>query len=368
MSASTTSREAHSAADPALKGVIDVDIHENWPSLDALLPYLEPQWQRHITQYGWSGVRTEMPFMPPVGASGLRMDSLPADGGPAGSDLGLMREQLLDLYDIDYALLCGQHQYAGMRGWYEFAAALASAYNDWQIEFWLEREPRLRGSVHIAFQDPEAAAREIDRVGAHPQMVQVYFPIVTHLPPAGDSMYRPIFEAIERNDLRLALHHGQMTRTPFGYQRYYVEWHTAIPQAGMSSLISLVFNGAFDRYPGLKVILLEAGFTWLPHFMSRVDQQYRELRAEVPWVKRMPTENLRERLRVSTQPMEPMTAETFLRYLELMETDEMICYSSDYPHFDFDAPSRVVPFGVSDEIRQKVLRDNALSFYGFSGS
>ncbi|GAB3348093.1 amidohydrolase family protein [Amycolatopsis echigonensis] len=358
----------HSPAASGVSGaVVDVDIHENMPNLRVLLPYLEPQWQRHITDYGWTHVRSDYPYWPPTaGTGGLRMDAVPEVGGPPGSDLDLMRGQLLDRHDIGMGVLTGQHHFSAMRGWYEFAAAIASAYNDWQIEYWLDRDPRLRGSVQVACQEPEAAAREIDRIGSHPQMVQVFLPMITHMPPIGDPFYRPMMDAIERNGLQLALHVGQATKTPFGYHRYYVEWHTALPQAGMSEVISLVFNGTFERYPELKVMVLECGFSWLPHAMSRFDQQYRELRAEVPWVKRLPSEHLRERVRVSTQPMEQMTLHQLNKYLELMETDEMICFSSDYPHFDFDAPERILPAGLPESTKRKILRENSLAFYGLT--
>jgi len=368
MAVDVTTAGQSAQARPTAQPVVDVDIHENMPSLDVLLPYLEPHWQRHITEYGWAGVRSDYPYWPPTsGKGGIRRDAHPDGGGPAGSDLELLRAQLLDRYDIAFGVLTGQHHFSAMRGWYEFAAAVASAYNDWQIEYWLDREPRLRGSVQIACQEPEAAAREIDRVGSHPQMVQVFLPMITHMPPVGDSFYRPVLDAMQRNNLQLALHVGQATKTPFGYHRYYVEWHTALPQAGMSELISLVFNGTFERYPELKVMLLEVGFTWAPHLMSRMDQQYRELRVETPWVERLPSEHLRDRVRLTTQPMEPMTKHTFESYIDLMGTDDMICFSSDYPHFDFDAPDRTVPAGVSEATRRKVLHDNARQFYGVKG-
>jgi uncharacterized protein len=220
--------------------------------------------------------------------------------------------------------------------------------------------------VQVACQDPVAAAREIDRVGSHPQMVQVFLPIVTHMEPVGDSFYHPMLDAMERNNLRLAMHQTQATKTPFGYHRFYIEWHSAIPQASMSEVISLIFNGTFERYPNLKVNVMESGLTWVPHMMSRLDAQYRELRVEVPWVKRLPSDYMRDHIAVTTQPMEQMTAKSLMTYLELMESDEMVMFSSDYPHFDFDSPGRALPPGVPEDIKRKILGENALKFYGLS--
>ena len=83
------------------------------------------------------------------------------------------------------------------------AAALASAVNDWQIAEWLEPEPRLRASIVVPSQQPELAAREIDRVGGHPGFVQVFLPVRSAM-PYGNRRYHPIYEAAVRHDLSSA--------------------------------------------------------------------------------------------------------------------------------------------------------------------
>src|SRR5262249_59918509 len=100
-------------------------------------------------------------------------------------------------------------------------------------------------------------------VAENPRMVRVSLPIVSD-EEYGDPFYRPIFEAAARNRLAVAFHHGQATRSGVGYPRYYVEWHTlAPPQGSVSQLVSLIANGVFDRYEGLKVVFLETGVAWV---------------------------------------------------------------------------------------------------------
>ena len=99
----------------------------------------------------------------------------------AGSDLELMQKQHLDANSIRLGVLTGVFHPAGHPGQFEFSTALCSAYNDWLVKHWLEQDRRLRGSIQILPQDPAAAAREIDRVGANPSMVQVMMPLVSHL-------------------------------------------------------------------------------------------------------------------------------------------------------------------------------------------
>ena len=56
--------------------------------------------------------------------------------------------------------------------------------------------------------------------------------------------------------------------------------------AYQSQLTSLVAEGTFDRFPELRLALLESGFAWLPAFLWRFDKGWRGLRREIPWTRR----------------------------------------------------------------------------------
>jgi uncharacterized protein len=341
--------------------VIDIDVHEAFPSLQSLVPYLEEPWREMIARGHWKGFT--QPFTYWATGGGNRADAKPESGGPEGSDYALMRRQLLDAYDMRAAILTG-YFYPVMLGdmQVEFASALASAYNSYQIEEWLSADPRFRGSVHLAPQDPEAAAREIDRVGSHPQIVQVLLGITTRA--YGNPFYFPIFEAAQRNGLKIATHHTVYVEGALGMGRYYVERHMLIPQATMSQIISLVCSGVFDRFPDLGFVCLEGGFSWLPHLMWRMDREYKSLRAEIPWVKRLPSEHIRERLRLSTQPVEDLGHDELMRIIGLIGSEDVVMFATDYPHFDFDSPLRSLPPRLPEGLRRKILYENAATFYG----
>jgi predicted TIM-barrel fold metal-dependent hydrolase len=341
--------------------IIDVDVHEALPSLQALVPYLDEPWREMVARGHWKGFT--QPFVYWATGGGNRADAKPDSGGPEGSDYELMRRQLLDAYDLRAAILTG-YFYPVMLGdmQVEFASALASAYNSYQIEAWLSADPRFRGSVHVAPQDPHAAAREIDRVGSHPQMVQALLGITTRA--YGNPFYFPIFEAAQRNGLKIATHHTVYVEGALGMGRYYVERHMLIPQGTMAQLISLVCSGVFDRFPELGVVCLEGGFSWLPHLMWRMDREYKSLRQEVPWVKRLPSEHMRERLRLATQPVEDMSRDELLKVVDLIGSEDILMFATDYPHFDFDSPLRSLPPRLPDGLARKIFWENARSFYG----
>jgi uncharacterized protein len=323
--------------------LIDTDVHER-ADLTDLVPYLEPIWHRYITDYGWVPDRS-LPYAQPTAGGLDRADAKPDGNRPGGSDLGLLREQLLDEFDVQQAILTGWLNASAMQeGWVEFKTALMSAYNDWQIEQWLERDERLYGSIHVNAWDAEAAAREVDRLAGHPKLVQVMLYIGSE--PFGAPRYHPIFAAAERHGLVVGIHHSESSPTALGRHRYYAEWHTLVPQVFMSQAVSLIFNGVFDRFPALHVILIEGGFSYVPHLMWRADQQYKELRHEVPWVKRLPSRIIREQMRFATQPIEEFTSAQLQTLIGQMESDELLCFSTDYPHWDFDSPPAALPAGL----------------------
>ncbi|MQA16354.1 MAG: amidohydrolase family protein [Pseudonocardiaceae bacterium] len=340
--------------------IIDTDVHER-AELYSLLPYLEPKWRKYITDFGWQPDRV-LPYAQ-FAAGGLdREDAKLPDGRPGGSDYNLLREQLLDEYNIDYAVLTGWLDASALApGWPEFKTALMSAYNDWQLENWVARDERILGSVHVNAHDPQNAAREIDRMGAHPEFVQaiVYIGDKAY----GDPYYHPIFEAAARNNLPIGLHHSENSPTALGFHRYFVEWHTLVPQVFMSEIVSLIFNGVLDKFPTLQVIMIEGGTTYVPHLMSRADQQYKELRSEVPWVKRMPSDIIREQFRFSTQPTEEMSPEKFLALIDGVGSEDLFCFSTDYPHWDFDSPWEALPAGLPEGLQRKIFFENAQHLY-----
>ncbi|HEX7064565.1 MAG TPA: amidohydrolase family protein [Bacillales bacterium] len=340
--------------------LIDTDIHERAVYND-LIPYLDNPWKRYITDCHWLQEK-HMPYTQPSIAGVDRADARVPDGRPAGSDLEFMQKQLLDDIGHNYGILTGalDPSPSSMHGWYEMATALSTAYNNWQIENWLEKDDRLYGSVQIAGQDPQGAAREIDRVGSHPKMAQILLPIDDIL--WGDPYYHPIFEAAERNNLMIGMHHNEPP-THFGkWPRYFIEWHTMIPTSHMIQISNLIFNGVFDKFPNLKLMMIEGGFTYAPHLMRKMDQQYKDLRHEVPWVKRMPSRIVQEHICFTTQPMEEMSKKEFMQYVDQMGSEDMICFSTDYPHWDYDSPTRALP-SLDESLRQKIFYENANAFY-----
>ncbi len=340
---------------------VDCDAHEYLESLSLLVPHLAREWRTYIQEWGATQMYVGNRYM--VKPSPGRLDWRAPGGGPRGADPALVKRHLFEEQAIGVAILNSLEvspDYADVLP--EFGAAICAAYSDYQIDHWLSQDSRFRGSVYVSLQDPILAAKEIDRVAKHPQIVQVILPLVGNR-QYGDPFYRPIYEATVRNGLAIAIHHSAQSPTAIGFPRNWIEWHTNFPQAMISQLTSLLFNGTFDAYPDLKIVCLEAGFTWLPYWMARMDRQYMEFRHTVPWVKRKPSTYIAKHIRLATQPMEELSKQQFMTILDLVGSDEVLVFSTDYPHSDADQVASVLPAGVPDALRTKVLRGNALGTY-----
>ena len=348
--------------------VIDGDIHHYDAYNDAVVergvfPYLSKRWQRHHEMIGRRGHAGGS--YPRAQVNAARADSWPPSGRPPGSDLDFMREQLLDAWNMDYGILVPLAG-AGSQLNLDYGAGLAQAINDWQIAEWLEPEPRLRASIDVPYEDGNLAAAEIRRVGGHKGFVQVILAART-MEPLGRRKYWPMYEAAVEYDLPIGIHFGGVGTGPItgaGWPSFYIEDHGGMPQSFQAQIISLVCEGVFEHFPSLRIVLIEGGFAWLPALAWRLDQSWRRLRAEVPVLKRAPSEYIRDHFWLTTQPMEePRQPHHFKQMLEHLNGAERLMFATDYPHWDFDSPDQALPSDLPFEVRRKIMAENARAFY-----
>ena len=186
----------------------------------------------------------------------------------------------------------------------------------------------------------------------------------------GNRHYYPIYEAAEAMGLPIGMHgagEGAGVNTPMnptGVPAYYIEVHTGAVTIAQAQVISLVCEGVFVRFPKLKVVFQEMGYAWLPSIMWRFDQEWRSLRAEVPWLERPPSEYIVDHIRLTTQPIaEPPTNEDHRQILRMAKAEKTLLFASDYPHWDFDNPRQVFQ-EVSDDLRRRIYHESAEELYG----
>lgn len=346
--------------------IIDCDIHNTMPSDKTLAKYLPERWRRYLEGFGLS-FYYQGAYYPRVYPNAARTDAWPPSGLIPGSDLEFMRQQLLDAWHIEIGLLNPLYL-AGEQPNLDYADALARGLNDWLMAEWLEPEPRLRASIVVPYEDGHSAAAEIDRRATDPRFVQVLLVARTH-EPLGRRKYWPMYEAAAHHNLPVGIHFGGAGGWPLtgaGWPSFYFEDHTGMPQAFQAQLISLIYEGVFERFPNLKVVLIEGGLAWLPPLMWRLDRAWQRLGEEVPHLQRPPSEVIRQHCWVTTQPMEePPQPAYFWQLLEQLDMNDRLMFATDYPHWDFDAPDSAFPVKLPPDLRRKFMAENARALYRF---
>ncbi|MFZ0214714.1 MAG: amidohydrolase family protein [Candidatus Dormiibacterota bacterium] len=346
-----------------MPALIDCDVHDTVPGIDALLPYLSPHWAEYCRQSAFRGpTDTAYPPNAPTTTAPLWRGASPA----AATSVDAVRQQLLQPLGLELAILTCVYAVESIHN-PDSAAAMAAAVNDWQRAEWLDPEPRLRASIVVPSQQPEMAAQEIERVAGDERFVQVLLPVRSLL-PYGNRHYHPIYEAAARHDLAVGLHFGGAPGNPptgAGWPSTYLEEYAGMAQVFQTQLLSLIVEGVFDRYPSLRVVCIEGGFTWVPSLLWRIDKEWKGLRRDVPWVRREPSEYVREHVRFTTQPLDAPPGDTGLAEL-VADTDlaSLLLFATDYPHWHFDALAEAVPHTLPPAL----LAENARAFYARLGA
>lgn len=346
--------------------IVDTDVHHSAPDRAALLPYLPAALHERYRDFGAS---VGNPYFNNGGVRGRRADSFPAGTQDAGGDYVQLREQLLEAAHIDIAILTGSTAYeASVVPDVDYGTAVCRAFNDFTTEHWLAHDRRLRFAVAVNHQDPAAAAHEIERMAAHPQVVGVLLPTGAWK-PFGNRFYDPIYAACAETGLTPTLHLGTeglgMSGTPVssGWPSYYVESRLARPGVYGAHLASLLFEGTFEKFPTLKVAFIECGISWIPPFLWRADADWKGLRYQTPWVKRLPSEYVRDHVRFNTQPLdEPPTDRDLDQVLAWMHADRTLMFGTDYPHWDYDDPANTLRH-VEPGLRARIFAGNALETF-----
>jgi predicted TIM-barrel fold metal-dependent hydrolase len=347
--------------------IADCDIHPAQRTPRDLDPWLPQQWRDYAAQYGTLR-RLGMhkgPAYPKSQPDASRRDAYPPEGGRQGSSPSFMAEQLLDANNVVLGILNPLASGEGVSN-PDYSAALCRAVNHWQEEVWLAADSRLRASIVVPYEFADAAAAEIEYWAGRKDFVQVLV-LSRTAEPLGNRRYWKMFAAAEAAGLPVAVHafgYGGAPITSTGWPSYYIEEMTGHAQSCQAGLTSMLVEGVFERFPALRVVMVEAGFAWAPSLAWRLDKVWKTLRAETPHLKQSPSEYMRQHVWWTTQPMEePDPREHLLDTIEWMGWDRLL-FATDYPHWDFDDPAHALPFKITDAQRQQFFLGNARALYG----
>jgi len=255
------------------------------------------------------------------------------------------------------------------------AAAYARAYNNWLLDFTSVDRQRLVPNALISAMDINEGVKEIRRIarlGAKGTFMRAT-PI--NQIPYWDRKWDPFWAALQDTGLPIGFHvatndyflghQWKMEESPMAItSKLHFYRQTCIQFDVQAAFAALCLGGVFDRFPALKVLLLETGAGWIAHFLERLDDKYKHLGWKTD-MRDKPSNYFRRQCWISLDPDET----TIPAMVERCGADRFI-WASDFPHFDAstepvqETRKAIAPLSESDQ--KKILGDNAAVAYGLS--
>jgi predicted TIM-barrel fold metal-dependent hydrolase len=239
-----------------------------------------------------------------------------------------------------------------------------SAYNDWLAEYCSYDPVRLHGLALLSLWDVDEGVKELERCAA----LGVKGAMIWGWPPADRPYHAPMYDrlwgAAQDLELPLSLHivtgMGEESRVDFtdAAIRYMHMIHEV-----QRSISSLVLGGVLERFPRLQIVAAECEIGWLPHWMQRMDHADKKFGAMMATPLSMkPSDYVRRQVWVTfmDDPIGVLSAEIIGK--------DTFMWGSDFPHADSTWPNSRSTIetnfaGISDDVAQSILCDNAARLY-----
>ena len=286
------------------------------------------------------------------------------------------RLQLLDSFGLDASVLFPNY---GLLWEQRLASdraaqrANARAYNRFVAGICADGEGRLFGVAHVLLHDPEWAVEEIGRVRTDGVRLAMIAPAPVDDKPLSHPDFDPVWAAFSDHSVALVFHVSEF-ESPL-----HPAWRQGEPEEGERlfdsiflylapavALADLILNGVLERFPSLRVGVVELTASWVPQFLLHIDgasdffaqrhgEPYHQLSAR-------PSEYFLRQVRVAALPYE-------MPYRLVPKVgDDTFMIGSDWPHAEgvadpVAAAERGVR-GLEGAARENILGANAAWLLG----
>jgi predicted TIM-barrel fold metal-dependent hydrolase len=302
-----------------------------------------------------------------------------------GSFLPEDRGRAVDLLGFESQLMFNTFHNRRLRDWehsgdLELAYGAARAHNRGMVEF-CSADRRLLPTCYVPLVDFDRAAamaeenvelgasalliasscppghspshRSLDRVWAIAQDADL--PVVFHVGGTGDLIDPAYF----RNGLPIPpdFHGGEENFRSVDYM--------AIPFPPMQTIATMLFDGVFDRFPRLRIGVIEQGAIWVPSWMRQMESAFEAFVKHEERVRDLelrPSDYVRRSMKFTPYPTEDVG------WIVEQAGPETVLFNSDYPHVEggrrpierFERSLGDAP----DSVRQAFYCDNFLDLMG----
>jgi predicted TIM-barrel fold metal-dependent hydrolase len=263
-----------------------------------------------------------------------------------------------------------QHRLAGIR-----------AHNRWLVDFCNEFPERRAGIGQIFLNDIDDAIEDVKWIKEHGLRGGILLPNIppdaTWVRPLYDPEYDRLWAVIQDLDVPINVHGG--TGAP-NYGPYPAAMLLYITEVGFYSqrpLVHFILGGIFERFPRLRMAITEAGASWVPPLMRRLDTTIEQIRStgqtgEIRYgdahkLNHLASEYFTRNVWMGVSQPVPDDVAVGADYF----APDRFMWGSDYPHDEGTYPytrehlRQVFP-GWEPTDLQRVLAENTAKFYDFS--
>ncbi len=303
----------------------------------------------------------------------LVKDSNYLEAAPFGSMYAKERVELLDREGLRASIL---YPSLGLT-WecetedYGLSLAYAKAYNRWIADFCRDYKDRLIPVAHISLADGQEAASELERAVKDGCKGAFVAPFTLSMKAHAHPDYDPFWAKAQELAVPVGIHPMAEHPSKRVYQRFkemkWADWYHNVlgAQGPQQALFALFQYGLFERFPQVKIVLLESGAGWVGAALDRMDTTYETALGKSVPLKEKPSHYFHRQCWISGDPDEKALA----RIVDHVGDDRFF-WATDFPHFDhpgnyLEALNNLVS-SLSDQARKNLLGDSVAKVYGLS--
>ena len=262
--------------------VIDSDGHINEPE-EIIATYMPPPYDAYLHAwkanaggdvYSNNTLVPKQPGMDPtmggaLGTNGPSGFPFPSDWLAIMDEAGVEKTYLYPTAFLPYSMMVDP----------EYTVAVTRAYNSFIHDHWLQVDDRFGAVAVMPLIDAEESAKELRRSVTELGFAGAFTPAVGY-GLIGRKQNHPFFAEAQDLDTTVAIHGGHATAEYIPYTRFIQRHAVGFPVSQIIQMTSLALEGIFELFPTLRVAFLEAGCTWVPYMLDRLDEEW-ELRGKV---------------------------------------------------------------------------------------
>ena len=252
------------------------------------------------------------------------------------------------------------------------SAAYSRAYNRWVAEFCSPYPDRLFAAAHINLRTVDEAVKEIQRAAKDGMKGAFVCPASVNGIRYGHDYYDPFWAAAQDLDMPVTIHVALHPDYPG--RALYPEHETGLGADFFMNMMSIpdpiimftsmMGDGLFEKFPHLKLGMVEIGCTWVAHWLDMMDEKIGRFGYDTPLTMH-PSDYFRRQCWVSAEPNEKG-----LGAIASLVGPDRFMWGSDWPHPEGHTnPLQKVKqniTGLPEEDQNKILGENALNMYGLA--